>query len=137
MRFICCPNLMFLASPWLEIFKLVILLTFSSSELEVNLLNLAKSKGPSLFIFNDIRQITDHSLGKMLRLKKQSKPLHLTEIQEPPIIWSATSHFQWFIQQKSGTGWVPKLINKFQRLSLLFLTVTHFPDFCNKIKYAW
>ena len=37
MRFNCCPNLMFLASPWLkiQIFKLIILLTLSSSKLIV------------------------------------------------------------------------------------------------------
>ena len=43
MRFTCCPNL-FLASPWLEILKLVILLILSSPKLAAIFLTLGKSK---------------------------------------------------------------------------------------------
>ena len=130
MRFTYCPNLMFLASPWLEIYR------FSdwsfcwlwAVQNWVIFLLLASQNWPYLFIFTDFRQITVFllSLGKMLGHKKQSKPSPFWQkIQEP---YHRISHKSFSMIQAGIKNWVPQLINRLQRLNLLFLSVTHFSE---------
>ena len=89
----------------IQILKLLILLTSSSSKLIVILLKLGKSKLTLLVCFTDFGQVKIilQSLGKTLDYKKTIPTLSLQQkIQEP------------------------QLKNKIQRLSLLFLSLTRF-----------
>ena len=107
MRFTYCPNLMFLASPWLEIYR------FSdwsfcwlwAVQNWVIFLLWASQNWPYLFIFTDFRQITVFllSLGKMLGHKKQFKPSPFDKKFNNHTIGFGTSHFQWF-KPGSRTG---------------------------------
>ena len=118
MRFNCCPNLMFLASPWLkiQIFKLIILPTLSSSKLIVFKINY-------LFIFTDFEWVMDILLSfcKMVGHENaNSLPLTKTS-RTTQRIW----HKLFSMTQSSGINyWIPQLINRIQRFNLLFCSVT-------------
>ena len=77
MMLTCCPNLMFLAFPWLEIqrFQIGHFASLRSSKLIFILLSLSKSKLPLFVPFYYCGQVivTLLSLGKTCR-EKQSKP---------------------------------------------------------------
>ena len=117
----------------IKIFKLVILLIWSSSKI----------------IVDDFRQvIIDLEFGQILLrqvtvilLSLRNTLVHKKQFQRKKIqethIGPGLSHFQWFGQEESRTGWVLQSINRFQKLSLLFLSVTRFFDLCHKIKNAW
>ena len=56
--------------------------------------------------------------------------------------YSRTTHRIWhksfsMIQSAGIKNWFPQSINRLLRFSLLFLSITHFSDFCDKIKYLW
>ena len=60
-------------------------------------------------------------------------PFRLIKIQEPRT-GSGTS---FSMMQSAGIKyWILLSMNRLQRLSLLFFSVTGFSDFCDKIKYA-
>ena len=88
-----------------------------------------KSNLTLLFYFTNFGQVTValFSLSKMLGCKKQEKQSKYSVWQKikEPCIRSGTSHFQWFNQQESRTGWIPQSKNTLQRLNLLFLSVTY------------
>ena len=90
-------------------FKLVILLTLSSSKL--TLFNISSTFfGQATYILL--------SLGKTYHKKHR--------------IW----HRSFSMIQSAGIkNWSPQSINRHQSFSLIFLHVTSFSDFCNKIKY--
>ena len=107
-RFTCCPNFnvsSFLMEGDIQIFKLVILLTlsslvilltWSSSQLIVIFLTLSKSQWhPSLLHWAGYWCFT--SLGKTLGCKNNPKPLCLTTNWRTAHR-SFTSYFQWFSQ---------------------------------------
>ena len=89
------------------IFKLVILLTLSSSKLIFILLTLGKSKLTLFGPFTDCGQVTVILLssGKTC-CKKQFKPPFDKNSRTTHIIRSGTSHFPWFNQQQSRTGFL-------------------------------
>ena len=112
MMFIWCPNLMFLASPWLEIYRFQtkiwsFLLTLSNSKLIFILLTLGKSKLTLFGPFTDCGQVTVILLssGKTC-CKKQFKPPFDKNSRTTHIIRFGTSHFPWFNQQQSRTGFL-------------------------------
>ena len=72
-------------------------------------------------------------LGKTLGHEKQSKPSLFDKKIQEPCIGSGTSHFHSITgNQELGSS----VNNRLQRFGLLFLFVTCFSDFCDKIKYA-
>ena len=87
-------------------FKLVILLTLSSSKLIFILITLGKSK-LSLFVFSLIvdRSQLIYSVWVRDAVENNPNPLCLIKIQEPRIGFG-TSYFQWFNQWKSRTGFL-------------------------------
>ena len=139
-------NLMFLASPWLEIFKLIILLTWSSSKLIFILLTLENDPN-CLFLL---------PLGR-LQLFCWLWVRSYTAINNPnPYLLTKNSTTSHGIMQKSFSiiqpavikNWVPRLINRLQEFSLLLLSVTCFADLHNnkitmvriktqKVLYNW
>ena len=138
MRFTCCPNLMILASlDWkCSDFQIDHFATVSSAKLIFIFLTLGKSKLILLIIFLYFGQVTVIllSLGNTLGHEKQSKPTPFDKK-------SRTTHRIWYksfsrIQSAGVKNWVPQSINRFQSFTLLFLFVTRFSDFCNKIYYA-
>ena len=100
----------------IQIFKLVILQTLSSPKLIFILLTLGKSKLILFILF--LWLWTGHSylmsLGNILGHRKQSKP----------------TSFDKKIKRTNNKNWVPQSINSF---TLLFLFVTCFSEFCDKI----
>ena len=84
MRFTCCPNL-FLASPWLEILKLVILLILSSPKLAAIFLTLGKSKLTLIVSLLTLgRSELFYSFGQEVRLQKTIQTLTVKQkILEP------------------------------------------------------
>ena len=108
MMFTCCPNLMLLASLWLEIYRFQIghFATLSSSKLIFILLTLGKSK-LSLFVFLltvDRSQLL-YSVWVRHAAENNPNPLCLIKIQKTRIGFGA-SYFQWFNQWKSRTGFL-------------------------------
>ena len=77
MRFTFCPNLMFLTSPRLEIYRFSRFSSLSNSKLIFNLLLWASQNWPYTFIFTNFGQVTVilMSLCKRLGSKKQSYSL--------------------------------------------------------------
>ena len=104
----CCPNL-FLSSPWLEICRtFLILLTMSNLKLIVIWLLSASQNWPYSFIFNNFGQYTYNyftTFGQDIGPIKTIQTLSvLQKIQER--IGSGTSHFHWFNQGESRTGFL-------------------------------
>ena len=122
----------------IQVSKLVILLTLSSSKLIFILLTLGKSKLILFGSFYKFGQVTVIllSLGKTCH-EKQFKPFLFDK-------FSNHAHLAWlnlaqviFHDPTAGIkNWFLQSINRVQRLSLLLLSVTCFSDFSNKIKYA-
>ena len=110
------------------IFKLVILLTLSSSKLIFILLTLDKWRltlFALFYYFGQVRVI-------LLSLSKTCHEKQAKKTQEPRTR-SGTSYFQW----RNGIQKLVSSINRLQRLSFLFLSVTWYSDFCDKIKHLW
>ena len=125
MRLTCMSNLMLLGFPWLK----NILSNWKFDYFEQFKINSYFAAFNSYF-----GQVTNIllSLGKILGHKKQSKAsMFAKKTQEPPT-GPGTIHFQWFSQQEARTGWVLQSINRLQRLSILFFSVTHFSNLCDK-----
>ena len=103
-RFTCYPNLMFLASPGLKIFKLVILLTLSSSKLILILLTLGKSKLTLTDCLLSLgRSEIFYWLWARCQAAKKSRTRHR--------IWHKSfSMIQWAVIK----NWVPLLVNRLQ-----------------------
>ena len=100
MRFTSCPSLIFLASPWLEIYRF--------------------SNWLYCWLWADHSYLI--SLSMMLGHKKQSKPSPFDKnIQEQHRIWHKS--FQ-MIQLAGIKNWVAYLINRLQRFNLSFLKHT-------------
>ena len=116
-------NLMFLASPWLKIYRYsnwsfcwlwaVQRLTLRSSRLIFILLTLGKSKLTLIVLFYYFEQT---EFGQDMPWKTIQKNSRTT---------NRILHKSFF----------PQSINRLPRFSLLFLPVTRFSDFCDKIKY--
>ena len=91
-----------------------------------------------LFIFTDFGQVTVilqllyWVWARRLIMKNNPNPLRLTKNPRTTQFLSSTSYFQWLNQPESRTGFP-----RFQRFSLLFLSVTRFSNLCDRIKYAW
>ena len=110
MRFTCYPNLMFLASPWLEIYKFSNWWSFCWlwAKLKVILLTLKKSKFTLCVYFNQLWASHSYLIefGQDITPQKIIQTLSVWQkIQEPPTR-PDTSHLQLFNQQKPRTGWV-------------------------------
>ena len=112
MTFACCPNLMFLASPWLEIYRFsnwsffwlgAVQSWYSFCERWEN------HNWPYLFPFTDFGRVTvillNYWIGHLfhwawVRHGVKNNPVKIQEAR----IGSGTSYFQLFNQQKSRTG---------------------------------
>ena len=86
------------SSPAVQTFKLVILLTRSSSKLKSHCVTLGKSKS-TLFVYfywlwAGYSYFTD--FGQNIGQRKSIKTLSVWEKIQEPHIGSGTSHFQWF-----------------------------------------
>ena len=116
MRFTRCPNLMFLASPWLKIYRF--------SNWSFCLLWAVQSR-----------------LSFCWLLPSQNYPTGSFKW-----LWACHSYFTEFgqgirlqevisiIQSAEIKNWNPQLIRRLQRFSLSFLSVKRFSDLSNKIK---
>ena len=124
MRFICCPNLMLLASLWLKLYRFsnFILLTFSSSKLILMLLTLVKSKLTLLVSFSWLW--TGHSYFTGLGQNRLQKT-----IQTHTVWWKIQESSIWSGTSAGIKNWVPQSINRLQKFSLLFLFVKRFSDY--------
>ena len=132
MRFTCYPNMMFLASPRLEIcrFSDQLFWWIWAVQSWYSFWWLWENQNWSWsFIFTDFGHIYLNESGLEVWPKK-SKP--------SPFDKKLKNHTkdQWLSQWESRTGWVSQLINRLQRFNLLFLSVTCFSDLSDK-KYAW
>ena len=76
------------------------------------------------------------TLGKTLDQEKQSKPSPFDKKFKNQAVDLAKVIFNDSVSCKIK-NWVPQLINSLQVFNLLLLSITHFTDLCNKIKYAW
>ena len=108
MMFTCCPNLMFLASPWLEIcrFSNYSYCYFEQFKADINLITSGKSEltlfVPFYWLWIGNSYFT--SLG-MSCCEKQSKSSVVDQSQESRIE-SGLNYFQLFNQWKSRTGFL-------------------------------
>ena len=106
MMFTCCPNLMFLASLWLEIYRFSnwSFCYFEQFKVDIHFANFGQVRiDPicSLLLTLDRSQLF-YWVWVSYVAKTNPNPLHLVKIQEPHI-GSGTSYFQWFNQQESRT----------------------------------
>ena len=124
-----CSNLMFLAPPWLEIYRYSNLsfwwlwavqrLTLFSLKLIFIFITLGKSKSTLFILLYYFQQVSyfpefgQDTSGKIIQNNSRTtnRILHKSVF--------------------------PQSINRLPRFSLLFLSVTRFSDFCDKIKYLW
>ena len=129
MIFTYCPNLMFLASPWLETdfqtrhfadfeqFKVIYFANFGQVKIDPIRFFLLTLDRSELFYCVWVRH-TAKSDPKNSRTTNR--------------IW----HKLFSMIESGGIkNWFPESINRLQRFSLLFLSVPRFSDFCDKIKY--
>ena len=131
MMFTYCPNLMFLASLWLEIdFQICHIADFEQFRVDIHFANFGQVKTDPICSF--LLLWTGHSYFTVFRQDITQKTIQ--KIQEP-CIGSSRSHFQWFNQRNQEL--FSQSINTFQRIHLLFLCLTRFSDFGDKIKYSW
>ena len=94
MMFTCCPNLMFLASPWLEIYRFSnwSFWYFEQFKVDIHFANFGQ-----VFLTLDMSQLF---YWVWVRHVAKNNPI---KIQEPRI-GSGTSYFQWSDQWESRTG---------------------------------
>ena len=127
MIFTCCPNLMFLSSPWLEIqrFQIGHFADFEQFKADIHFDNFGQVKAVPICFFTDCRQVTVNllSLGKTC-CGKQSKPSLFDKN-------SRTTHRIWHklfsvIQSVEIKNWFPQSINWLYMFNLLFLSVRRF-----------
>ena len=112
----CCPNSMFLASSWLEIYKFSNV-SFCWLWAVQNWCSFCYiwtcQNWPYLFSFTDFGQVTVIlvSLG-MRGGEKQSKLSQSDKNSRTKRrIWHFLNHFQWFNQQESRTGFLSQKID--------------------------
>ena len=134
MRFTSCLNLIFLASPQLvmcRFSKWSFCRLSAVQKLIAILLILGKSRLTIVVYFYWIwtGHIYFPEIGQDAGAWETIQTLSIWQKIEEPCTGSGTSHFQWFNQPKSRTG--------FQWSNLLFFSVTSFSDLFDKTKYAW
>ena len=133
-----CPNLMFLASPWLRYiqFQTGHFPNFEQFEIDSHSATLVKSRLILCVYFNTLnKSVILLSFSKMLDCEKQSKPPTLDKS-------SGTTHRVWYkafsmIQSTKIKNWIPQLISRLERVSLWIPFCNTFFDLSHKIKYAW
>ena len=127
MMFACCPSLMFLASPWLEIYRFQIdhFADFEQFKADIDFANFGQVNTVPICFFTDCGQVTVTllSLGKMC-CEKQSKPSPFDQN-------SRTMHRIWLklfsmIRSAEIKNWFPRSTNRLYLFNLLFLSVTWF-----------
>ena len=131
--FTCCPNLMFLASPWLKIYRFSnwSFCYFEQFKVDIYFTNFGQVQiDPirSILLTLDRSQLF-YWVWVRHAVKTNSNPLRLIKIQEPRIR-SGTSHFQWSNQWESRTGFLSQWIGFkgsvfyffLQHPSLIFVT---------------
>ena len=116
MRFTRCPNLMFLASPWLKIYRFsnwsFCLLWAVQSRLSFCWLLASQNYPTGSFKWLWACHSYFTEFGQALGFKKSFSIIQSAEIK----------------------NWNPQLIRRLQRFSLSFLSVKRFSDLSNKIK---
>ena len=131
----CYPNVMILASLWLKIFRCSnwsSCADFEQSKLDTHFADFGQVKIDLTCSFSlTLDTVILLSLGNTLGRGKNPNPHRL-------IKKSKTTHRIWYksfsmIQSAGVKNWVPQSINRLQSFALLFLFVTRFSDFCNKI----
>ena len=109
MMFIRCPNLMFLASPWLEWryinFQTRHFADFEQFKVDIYFTNFGKVKIHPIwsFLLTLDRSVILLSLGKTCH-ENRFKPSSLDKNSGTTCIRPGIIHFQWSNQQESGTG---------------------------------
>ena len=104
MMFTCCSNLMFLASPWLEIYSFQTghFADFEQFKVDIQFANFGQVRiDPICSLLLDLDR-SQLFYWVWVRHATKNNPI---KIQEPCISsGSGTSYFQWFSQRKSRTG---------------------------------
>ena len=127
MIFTCCPNLMFLSSPWLEIqrFQIGHFADFEQFKADIHFATRRQVKTVpicSFLLTGDSSQLL-YSVWVRHR-EKQSKPsLFDKNSRTTRKIWHKLFSM---IQSAAIKNWLPQSINRLYMLSLLFLSVTRF-----------
>ena len=117
MRFTCCPNLVFLAFPWLEIYRCSnwLFSDFDQFKIDRCLSYFGQVIGDPIRL---ILLILDRSqlfteFGQHIRPQQTILTLSLWKKIQEPHIGSGTRHFQWFGQWFQGNkNWLGSLVNK-------------------------
>ena len=108
MRFTCCPSLMFLAFPWLEIWRFQIghFADCEGFKADIHFANFGQVKTVPIcsFLLTVDRSQLLYSVW-VRHTAKNNPNLHLIKIQEPRTGFGR-SYFQWFNQQESRTGFL-------------------------------
>ena len=102
--FTSCPNLMFLASPWLEIYRFSnwSFWYFEQFKVDIHFANFGQVRiDPICFLFLTL-DMSQLFYWVWVRHVAKNNPI---KIQEPRI-GSGTSYFQWFNQRESRTGFL-------------------------------
>ena len=106
--FTCCPNLMFLASPWGYIdFQTGYFADFEQFKVDIYFANFGQVRIDSIcsLLLALYRSQLFYWVWVSYVAKNNPKSLHLIIILEPRI-GSGTSYFEWFNQQESRTGFL-------------------------------
>ena len=112
--FTCCPNLMFLASPLLKIYRFSnwTFCYFEEFKIDIYFTNFGQVKIDH--IWSSLLTLDSFQLFYWLWVrhvvKNNSNPLCLIKIQEPHMR-SGTIHFQWSKQQEWRTGFLSQWIS--------------------------
>ena len=114
MMFTCCPNLIFLASPWLELYRFSnwSFCYFEEFKVDVYYANFGQVKTDYSLIFTNFGQVTLIllSLGKTCR-EKQCKPSQFDKnSRTTPRIWQKLFSV---IQSAGIQNWFSQSINRF------------------------
>ena len=121
MIFTFCPNLMFLAFPWPEIYRFSnwsFCWLWAVQNWHFPNFGQAKMDTTSLFLLTLGRSVYLLTLGKILDCKKQSKPSLTKNSRTRHRIWHKSF---WMIQSGGIKNWVTQLINRLQTFNLFFL----------------
>ena len=109
MMFTCCPNSIFVASPWLEKYSFQIghFAHFEQFKVDIYFANFGQVRIDPIcsLLLALYRSQLFYWVWVSYVAKNNPKPLPLIIIQEP-CIGSGTSYFQWFNQQESRTGFL-------------------------------
>ena len=108
MMFTCCPNLIFLASKWLETeISNWSFCYFEKFKADIHLANFEQVKTVTIcfFLLTVDKSQSLYSVYIRRAAENNPNPLHLIKIQEPHI-GSGASYFQWFNYWKSRTGFL-------------------------------